>query len=145
MKLVIQRVKEAGVKVENITKAEIGKGLLVLIGIGKDDNDSAIDWLVNKVTNLRIYENKQGKMHYSVKDINGEILVIPQFTLYSNCNRGNRPDFTGAAAPRKAKELYHKFVETIKTSFPKIKTGVFAAHMEVSLINDGPVTIILEK
>lgn len=146
MKLLIQRVKNANVEIENKITAKIDKGLLVFIGISEDDDESKIEWLAKKLTDLRIFEDENGKMNHSVKDIQGEILVVSQFTLYAECKKGNRPDFILAAKPDKAKELYQKFVKHLKNIVNlKIETGVFAADMKVSLINDGPVTILLEK
>jgi len=145
MKAVIQRVKKASVKVENRIHASISKGLLVFLGVGKGDNESDVEYLVRKIINLRIFENEFGKFDFSVKDINGKMLVVSQFTLYADCKKGNRPSFENAETPEIAKMLYEKFVEKIKENGIKVGTGVFGAKMEVELVNDGPVTIILES
>jgi len=144
MKAVIQRVKKASVKVENRIHASISKGLLVFLGIGKGDNESDVEYLVRKIINLRIFENELGKFDFSVKDINGEMLVVSQFTLYADCKKGNRPSFENAEIPDIAKMLYEKFVEKIRGNGIKVGTGVFGAKMEIELINDGPVTILLD-
>ncbi|MCK9329181.1 MAG: D-aminoacyl-tRNA deacylase [Candidatus Cloacimonetes bacterium] len=144
MKLLIQRVINAEVKVDNKTISEINQGLLVFLGIHNDDIETNIDFLIKKLTNLRIYEDEKGKMNLSIQDIKGSILLISQFTLHANCKRGNRPDFTQAANPEKAKQLYDLFIQKLKHTNIKVKSGIFGADMKVSLINDGPVTIILE-
>ncbi len=145
MKLVIQRVSSAAVEVEGKTVASIEKGLLVLLGISCEDNDSQIDWLANKLVDLRIFEDENGNMNLSLKDINGKILLVSQFTLYANCNKGRRPDFNAAARPELAEELYLKFAKKLEELGVKPKFGIFGAHMNVNLVNDGPVTISLEK
>jgi D-tyrosyl-tRNA(Tyr) deacylase len=145
MKIVVQRVKKASVSYENV-KEEISKGLVVFVGIGQNDKEQDIEYMVKKIVNLRIFENELGKMDKSVLDIDGELLVVSEFTLYGDCRKGNRPDFTSAAKHPFALQMYNNFVDKLKTLLPpeKIKTGKFAAHMIVEIVNDGPVTIILE-
>lgn len=145
MKFVIQRAKEANVKVDEKIVGQINKGLVVLVGIKEGDNEEIADYMINKMLNLRIFTDENYKMNLSLKDVQGEILLISQFTLYGNCQNGNRPSFTEAAKPDIAEKLYNYIVEKTKEQIQKVETGIFAAHMEVSLINDGPVTIILEK
>ena len=143
MKLVIQRVDSASVTIENNLHSSIKKGLLVLFGVEKDDSEDMLEYFAQKLLKLRIFEDKQGKMNKSVLDIEGEILVVSQFTLCADCKKGTRPSFDNAKEPKVAKEYYEKFVEILKKSGINIKTGVFGAHMQVGLINNGPVTIIL--
>ena len=143
MKLVIQRVNQASVTIENKLYSSIEKGLLVLFGVEKDDSEEMLEYYAQKLLKLRIFEDEQGKMNKSVLDIRGEILVVSQFTLCADCKKGTRPSFDNAKEPKIAKEYYEKFVEILKKSGINIKTGVFGAHMEVALLNNGPVTIIL--
>ena len=143
MKLVIQRVNSASVTIENKLYSSINKGLLVLFGVEKDDSENMLEYFAQKLLKLRIFEDEQGKMNKSVLDIEGEILVVSQFTLCADCKKGTRPSFDNAKEPKVAKEYYEKFVEILKKSGINIKTGVFGAHMQVGLINNGPVTIIL--
>ena len=143
MKIVIQRVKNASVTVEGKITGKIGQGLLVLLGVGPEDTEKNADELVQKICKLRIFTDKNDKMNLSVKDINGEILVVSQFTLYADCKKGNRPSFIGAAPPKKAKKLYEYFKEKCKLEVKNVQSGIFGADMKVNLINDGPVTIIL--
>lgn len=146
MKLVVQRVKNANVVVENKTIGEIGQGFMVLLGVAPKDTKETADFLVQKLVHLRVFEDENEKMNLSIQDIDGELLVVSQFTLYANCNHGNRPSFTEAAKPDLANELYEYFVEQCKKeNIKKVATGEFGADMQVSLQNDGPVTIILEK
>jgi len=145
MKVVLQRVAHAEVKVEGKITGKIEKGFLLLVGVEQNDTKEQADWLVNKVCNLRIFEDENEKMNLSLKDINGELLIVSQFTLYADCNKGNRPSFIQAAEPKKAEELYEYFKEKCRNSGFEVQAGVFGAHMDVSLSNDGPVTIILEK
>lgn len=145
MKLVIQRVKQASVEVNEREVSRIGKGLLILIGISKDDDGSQIGWLAKKVVELRIFEDEQDKMNLSLKDINGEILLVSQFTLYGSCKKGRRPDFLNAAQPEKAEKMYLDFAEAIKQNGIVAKLGKFGEHMDITLLNDGPVTMILER
>ncbi len=143
MKLVIQRVDKASVTIENKLYSSIDKGLLVLFGVEKDDSEDMLEYFAQKILKLRIFEDEQGKMNKSVLDISGEILAVSQFTLCADCKKGTRPSFDNAKEPRIAKEYYEKFVEILKKSGINIKTGVFGAHMQIELINNGPVTIIL--
>lgn len=143
MKLVIQRVDSASVTIENNLHSSIKKGLLVLFGVEKDDSEDMLEYFAQKLLKLRIFEDEQGKMNKSVLDIEGEILVVSQFTLCADCKKGTRPSFDNAKEPKIAKEYYEKFVEILKKSGINTKTGVFGAHMQVGLINNGPVTIIL--
>lgn len=145
MKLVIQRVNEASVKVNNEIIGKIGKGFLVLIGITHSDTKEKVDFLVKKMCNLRIFEDEAGKMNLSLKEVDGELLLVSQFTLYADCQSGNRPSFTNSAKPDFANELYEYFVTQCRKNICKVNTGRFGAHMDVQLLNDGPVTIILEK
>ena len=145
MKLVIQRVKSAKVEVNNNLVSEIGKGLLILLGVSETDSGSEIEWLAKKVIELRIFEDEIQKMNLSVKDIGGEILLVSQFTLYADCRKGRRPDFNKAAKPEKAERLYKEFANELAQKGIRPKMGIFGAFMQVSLVNDGPVTIILER
>ena len=146
MKLVIQRVKESSVQIDNKIKAEIGKGLLVLIGISQEDNKLDVEWLVNKVLNTRIFNDSDGVMNKSIIDIKGEILIISQFTLMALTKKGNRPSYIKSASHEIAIPLYNYFIELLQSEIKsRIKTGTFGADMKVSLINDGPVTIIIDS
>jgi D-tyrosyl-tRNA(Tyr) deacylase len=145
MKTIIQRVKEARLYVENIYKGSIGKGIVVFIGIGKGDKEEKIEYLVRKILLLRIFEDENGKMNYSISDIKGEIMVVSQFTLYGDCRKGNRPDFTMAEDGKLAEEIYNKFLRKLKESNLKIVEGEFGKKMLVEIHNDGPCTLILEK
>jgi D-tyrosyl-tRNA(Tyr) deacylase len=145
MKVVIQRVSRAWVKIEHKIRAKIGPGLLILIGVGEKDNKENIKEIAGKILKLRIFENGQEKFDKSVLNIKGEILVVPQFTLFADCSKGNRPYFGSAARPGIAKPLYEKFIEELRKSGLRVESGVFGAKMEVELINNGPVTIIVES
>lgn len=145
MKIVLQRVKKAMVKVDNEIVADTQKGLLLLVGVTHTDTQKEIDFLVNKCLNLRIFEDDNGKMNLSVLDIKGEITIVSQFTLYGNTAKGRRPGFDMAAKPEKAKQLFDIFLKQFKeVSGLKVESGIFGADMEVSLVNDGPATFILE-
>ncbi|MCK8825229.1 D-aminoacyl-tRNA deacylase [Fuchsiella alkaliacetigena] len=145
MKAVIQRAKEAVVKVETEVIGEIEKGLVVLLGVGEDDQQQDVEYLVDKTVNLRIFANQEGKMDFSALDLDLEVLIIPQFTLYGDCSEGRRPDFNQAAGPTKAKQLYQDYVQAVQESGLEVATGRFGAMMEVELVNDGPVTIVLDS
>lgn len=145
MKALIQRVKKAKVIVENQITGEIDKGILVLLGITHEDENKDADYLVEKIINLRIFESEKSGFDFSLLDEKAELLVVSQFTLYGSCKKGRRPDFTSAAAPEKAKQLYEYFIEKCKEKGIKTETGIFGAHMEVELINDGPVTLEIES
>ena len=146
MKVVIQRVKESSVEIDNKIKAEIGKGLLVLIGISQEDIKLDVEWLVNKVLNIRIFNDSDGIMNKSIIDIKGEILIISQFTLMALTKKGNRPSYIKSASHEIAIPLYNYFIKLLESKLNnKIKTGIFGADMKVRLINDGPVTIIIDS
>jgi len=145
VRLVIQRVSEASVTVDGQTVGRIGAGLCILLGVGKDDNPEKAAALTNKVKNLRIFEDELGKMNRSVADIKGANLVVSQFTLYADCRKGNRPSFTDAAPPALAQELYLDFANRLRAAGLRVATGRFQAQMKVSLVNDGPVTLVLEN
>ena len=144
MKIVIQRVKSAKVEVNNKEVAKIRAGLLLLLGIGTEDNSADIDKLIDKVINLRIFEDNAGKMNLSLEDIKGEILVVPQFTLYANTDEGRRPSFEKAKNPKDAKALFEEFLKSLEKEGFAPQSGIFGEHMVVSLENDGPVTIIID-
>lgn len=146
MKIVIQRVKESYVKINNKIVGEIGKGLNVLIGIAPTDTMDDIKIVADKMLNLRIFEDDEGKMNLSLKDVLGELLLISQFTLYSDCRKGRRPSFSNGAPFAFANDMYNKFVKYVRDNYDcKVATGEFGADMEVKIINDGPVTIILDS
>ena len=145
MKIVVQRVKEAAVTVEGKTVGKIGKGFLVLLGVSQTDTEEQADRLARKMLGLRIFPDAEGKTNLSLADVGGHLLVVSQFTLYADCRKGYRPSFTNAAGGEKAERLYEYFVELCRQGNPKVETGVFGAHMDVSLINDGPFTIVWEE
>jgi D-aminoacyl-tRNA deacylase len=145
MRIVIQRVKEASVSVENAVVGQIGPGMLILLGVGKDDTAADADALTEKVSELRIFEDPAGKMNLSAREANGGFLVVSQFTLYGDCSRGRRPSFDAAADPQKGEELYNLFVEKLKAKGFKVETGRFRAMMDVALVNDGPVTFVIDS
>jgi D-tyrosyl-tRNA(Tyr) deacylase len=145
MRLVVQRVSNAQVVVENEVIGKIGKGYMVLLGVTHEDTKETADFLVKKLINLRVFEDENEKMNLSIKQVNGELLIISQFTLYADTTHGNRPSFISAAKPEQANELYEYFMQKCKDEGLKVEHGKFGAHMDVSLTNDGPVTIMLEK
>ncbi len=145
MRAVIQRVSRASVKVEHTIVGQIDTGLLVLLGVGHDDTESDADYLADKIIGLRIFEDPDGKMNLSVVDVKGAILAVSQFTLFGDVRRGKRPSFDAAARPEQAKKLYEYFVAKVRTGGVRCETGVFQAMMQVSLTNEGPVTILLDS
>jgi len=145
MKAVIQRVSQASVSIDKQLKSSIKNGLLILLGIIDSDTSEDIDWLCNKIVNLRIFSDEDGVMNHSIKDVNGDVLVVSQFTLHASTKKGNRPSYIKAAKPEVAIPLYDEFVDKLKIILGKpVSTGEFGAMMDVSLVNDGPVTIILD-
>ena len=145
MKFLIQRVLEASVKVDGETVGSIGKGLLVFVGAGREDDRAAADKYLKKLLGLRIFEDENGKTNLSLKDVNGELLFVSQFTLYANCKKGNRPSFIEAGDPDTANELYEYIIREAAKSVPVVQHGIFGADMKVHLTNDGPFTIILDE
>ena len=145
MRLVIQRVLHAEVQVDGNTIGKIGKGLLVFVGAGQDDTKEIADKYLRKLLGLRIFEDENGKTNLSLKDVDGELLIVSQFTLYANCKKGNRPSFIEAGEPHMAEDLYEYMIEEAKKSVPVVEHGEFGADMKVSLLNDGPFTVILDE
>ena len=145
MKCVVQRVNNASVAVDGKVCGSISKGLLVFLGISDEDTEKDLKWMSEKVTGLRIFEDENEKMNFSVTDISGELLIISQFTLYGNCKKGKRPDFTAAGKPDFANMMYEKFVDYCRQSVKKVDTGIFGADMKVTLENDGPVTLVIDS
>lgn len=145
MRAVVQRVKEAGVKVDNKIVGKISKGLLIFLGVGEEDSEIDLNYLVQKILGLRIFQDENDKMNLSVQDINGEILVISQFTLYGDVRKGKRPSFIKSAHPEIGNRFYEEFITKINESGVKVESGIFGAHMDINLINDGPVTILIDS
>lgn len=145
MRAVVQRVSRAKVSVSGKTVAAIERGLVVFLGVSFHDGEEDVSYMAHKITNLRIFEDAKGKMNVSLKDINGEILVISQFTLYGDCRKGRRPNFFDAASPEKAEPLYEKFLYLLQTTGLSVRAGVFGAEMLVEVANDGPVTLLLDS
>lgn len=145
MRAVVQRVSNSKVTVDDAITGQISKGLLVLLGVTHEDNSTDVDYMIDKILNLRIFEDENQKMNLSLKDIGGELLVVSQFTLYGDCRKGRRPSFTNAAKPDMANELYEEFVSRAKAEGINVGTGQFGAHMMVDLTNDGPVTMLLDS
>ncbi len=145
MRFVIQVVSEASVKIEGQVRGSIGKGFMVLIGVGQGDDEKIADKMVSKLLGLRIFPDENGKTNLSLSDVDGELLLISQFTLYADCRKGNRPSFINAGAPDEAERLYEYIVSKCRKQIPKVDTGEFGAEMQVSLVNEGPFTIILDS
>ena len=145
MKLVIQRVSRASVTVRGSVIGQIGQGYLVLVGVGREDTKEDADRLVRKMIGLRIFSDENGKINKSLKDVDGQLLLISQFTLYADCRHGNRPGFTDAGDPEKAKELYKYMIDSCRREIPVVEQGEFGADMKVELVNDGPFTILLDS
>jgi len=145
MRVVLQRVSKASVKVDGETIAKIGRGLVILVGVGPEDGDEQIDYLVNKIANLRIFEDGEGKINHSILDIGGSAIVVSQFTLYADTRKGRRPSFTKAAPPEIADPLIDQFAESLEAAGVATQKGEFGAHMLVEIHNDGPVTIVMER
>lgn len=145
MRAVVQRVTKANVKVDGKIVGKIDKGLLVFLGIGEDDDNTDLEYMVEKVLGLRIFEDDKEKMNLSLMDVGGEILIISQFTLYGDVRRGKRPSFTSSAHPKIAEDIYNQFIRRCKEKGLKTEMGIFGAHMEIGLINDGPVTILIDS
>ncbi len=145
MKAVIQRVIRGKVTIEGTVRGEIGRGFVVLLGVAKEDTREDMDYLVKKISGLRVFEDGDGKMNLSLKDVNGELLVISQFTLFANTKKGNRPSFIDAGLPEISKAFYLDFIQALRTMNFKVEEGEFGADMAVELVNDGPVTIIIDS
>ena len=145
MRVVLQRVLEASVSVEGEEIGRIGKGFLLLVGVSHEDDEKIVDRMTDKICRLRIFEDENGKTNLSLADVGGEVLVISQFTLYADCRKGNRPGFTDAGDPEKAKELYEYMIDSCRREIPVVEQGEFGADMKVELVNDGPFTIILDS
>ena len=145
MRAVLQRVSAASVSIDNQLHASISQGLLVLLAVHQNDSDSDIAWMIAKILECRLFNDDNGKMNLSLQDIQGELLVVSQFTLYGDLKKGRRPNFMNSAPPEQAKRLYTHFLEELNAVYPKAKSGIFAANMQVSLVNDGPVTLILDS
>ena len=146
MRAVVQRVSSSEVKVDNQIVGRINKGILVLLGVGSDDDERDVAYLADKIISLRIFEDEQGKMNLSLQETGGQVLVVSQFTLYGDCRKGRRPSYSDAAVPDVAAGLYNKFIEYIRDKYAiKVETGVFQADMKVGIVNDGPVTLLLDS
>lgn len=145
MRAVVQRVDKAAVRVDGQVVGQIDRGFLVLLGVGKDDNVDDVRYLAEKIVNLRVFDDEQGKMNLSLLDVGGQMLVVSQFTLYGDCRRGRRPSYSDSAPPDVAKELYEAFIEEVKKYGVHVETGIFAAHMLVEIHNNGPVTLLLDS
>lgn len=145
MRAVVQRVTKSKVAVEGSTTGEINQGFMVLLGVGREDTAADVDYLSEKIVNLRVFEDNEGKMNLSLLDVGGEMLVVSQFTLYGDCRKGRRPGYDKAARPEAARTLYQAFLEKCRSCGVKVETGIFQAHMLVDICNDGPVTLLLDS
>lgn len=145
MRVVLQRVKSAKVTIDDNVVGSIDRGILALVGMNKGDNEETFKWMLNKLVNIRIFEDENDKMNLSISDLNYGLLLVPNFTIYADARRGNRPSFAMGALPEEARDSFNKFVEYAKASFPNVQTGVFQAYMQVDLVNDGPITILLDS
>lgn len=145
MKTVIQRVTEASVSIDGKVNGKIKKGLMILIGVSAEDTEEQADWIAHKIANMRIFEDEEQHMNRSILDVNGEILAVSQFTLYADCRKGNRPNFMAAGRPEMSEPLYEYLCNALRSHGIHVETGIFGADMQVSLVNDGPVTIVLER
>lgn len=145
MKMLVQRVRSAKVDVGDATVGSIGQGLLVFLGVHHQDTEKEVSWLVNKLVTMRLFKDSHGKMSLSVQDVEGQILVVSQFTLCANCSNGRRPDFGDAAPPQKAQVLYEAFLSAVRESVSEVQSGIFGENMQVHLVNDGPVTLLVER
>lgn len=145
MRCVLQRVSSAEVRVNKQVVGSIGRGVLLYVAISNEDNDSHLQWMADKCSNLRVFDDESGKMNHSVLDIEGEVLIVSQFTLYGDCKKGRRPSYSGSAPAEKARNLYNSFVEEMKKRQAKVATGEFQAMMEVDYVNDGPITLVIDK
>jgi D-tyrosyl-tRNA(Tyr) deacylase len=145
LKVVLQRVSQASVTVDGTVVGDIGPGFLALVGIGQEDDESTVDWMAEKTVALRVFSDEHGKMNRSVQEIGGSVLAVSQFTLYGDCRKGRRPAFTRAAPPETAERLYLRYAQQIRERGVPVATGVFAADMNVALVNEGPVTMLLER
>lgn len=146
MRVVLQRVSRASVTIDGRTAGAVGKGYVVLVAVGEDDGAEEVEWMARKIVELRVFDDEDGRMNLSLEDVDGELLVVSQFTLYGDARKGRRPSFVGAADPEKAVPLYESFLEALEERVPdRVASGEFGAMMEVELVNDGPVTILLER
>lgn len=145
MKFVIQRVSKASVTIEGEIRGKIDKGFLVLIGVGQEDNEAIADKMVKKLIGMRIFQDENGKTNLALQDVDGQLLLISQFTLYADCKKGNRPSFINAGTPQRANELYQYIIQKCKEEIPVVEEGEFGADMKVELLNDGPFTVILDS
>jgi len=145
MRSVLQRVNYAAVRVDGIEIAHIGKGILALVGISREDTLQDLEWMARKIIELRIFDDAEGKLNLSLQDIGGEILLVSQFTLYGDCRKGRRPSYSEAAPPAEAEKLYEKFVSVVRGLVPAVQSGKFQAMMDVELVNSGPVTLLLDS